>query len=154
MPSFCAGVAALTLSIAAIQSPAPPAPAQQPSTPTLVITGPGWSDYHYPGCPRLAGESDRLIALPLGQANARGLKPHVECDPSRARTPGENAGKERKPGAKLSPARESRVVYILRDDRRYHRASCTRMGLGARAIQLDLLAPRYVPCPVCKPPRR
>lgn len=148
--SLLLGFASAQLLIA--QQPARP----DPAAPSLVIIVSGWPDYHYPGCRRLDGMTENLLAVSVGQATARGLKPHDACDPSRAR-PAETLKtppKSRKAPAKAGPLPGAAYVYILRDDRRYHQASCPKMGLGARAIRLDLLAPRYVPCPVCKPPAR
>jgi hypothetical protein len=134
------------------QSPAPP----DPPAPTLVIVVSGWPEYHYAGCRRLEGVTENLLALSVGQATARGLKPHDECDPSRVRpvaptTPSLNT---RKPGVKPTTGQTGTLVHVVRGDVRYHRASCSKMGIGARPFRLDILAPRYVPCPACRPPVR
>ena len=87
------------------------------------------------------------MALTLGQANARGLKPHVECDkepPPVAGTTGDGA--VRKPSA---PA------FVFVDGTKYyHREDCSKRSGPIKRTALDVAAKTHWPCPTCRPPVR
>jgi len=76
-----------------------------------------------------------------GQAASRGLKPHDDCDPSKAgATPG-----------RAKPA----FVSVAKGDRFYHRDTCGKLGDAPNRVTLDEAAARKLyPCRTCKPPIR
>jgi hypothetical protein len=127
---------------------------------SLVVIVEGWSEFHYAGGPRLERAGDTLV-VSRGRATSKGLKPHDECDPFRV-PPAATKEKTLAGPVAIRPARpapprtlpSSNVVYVVSGDRRYHRADCSKMGVGARRVLIELLGRQHVPCPVCKPPVR
>lgn len=102
----------------------------------LVIAIEGSKEYHRPGCERIAGRTD-VVAMQRGQAEARGLKPHKECDP-----------------AFVPPPAKPVMVTVDASGKYYHRDTCKRIGKDPRKVTLDEAAKAHWPCTVCKPPIR
>ena len=104
----------------------------------LVITREGSKEYHRPACEVVQGRSD-ILAMQRGQAEARGFKPHKECDP-----------------AYVAPGPKAVTVTVTVDDaaRYYHRDRCNKIGKSPRQVTLDEAARKHWPCPTCKPPIR
>jgi hypothetical protein len=95
-----------------------------------------------------------VIAMTVGQAEARGLKSHPDCDPSR--TPPAQEPASRGDAARPRPSKPAAPVFVFVDaqGKQYHRERCPRLGSGTKKIGLDAAAKSYWPCPVCKPPIR
>lgn len=116
----------------------------------LVIYKAGTNLYHRPGCPVLR-DGEGLLALTRGQAEARGYKPHPDCDPSQQAAATARGGA---PGAASKPA--SITVYVD-GSKYYHRKDCSKLAAGKRAVEaqsLETAGKTYWPCPTCKPPVR
>jgi hypothetical protein len=155
-----APLAACLILLAASQS----SPPEESAGLSLVVVVEGWSDFHYAGCPRLAGLID-IVVLSRARASSKGLKPHETCDPFRVPSsvpkekPGAGSANAMRPLRPALPKTSSapappHVVYVVPGDRRYHRGECSKIGLGARRVSIELLGRRHVPCPACKPPAR
>ena len=118
-----------------------------PSSQTLVIYKQGTSEYHRPWCPVIRDGKD-VIAVTLGQANGRGLKPHAACQnepPNATGTTGDIVS-ARKPAA---------PVYVFLDATKYyHREDCAKRIGRLKRETLDVAARTYWPCPACRPPVR
>ena len=119
----------------------------------LVIVKEGTGLYHRPSCDVIRDGKD-VLAMSLGQAEARGFKAHEACDPSKAKEPlkGEpappSATKSAKPPAPV-------LVYVDAGGSHYHRLGCKRLGKDPKKVVLDAAAARkYWPCALCKPPIR
>ena len=104
----------------------------------LVISIAGSKEYHRPHCD-LARKGGELLALTVGQANGRGLKPHADCDPA----------KNPPPGAPAKP-----VHVFLDSSNYYHREKCAKLGSSPKRVTLDEAARKHWPCRTCKPPIR
>ena len=102
----------------------------------LVITREGSKEYHRPACEVIQGRSD-ILAMQRGQAEARGFKPHKECDP-----------------AFVPPAPKAVMVTVDDAARYYHRDKCAKIAKSPRQVTLDEAAKKHWPCPTCKPPIR
>jgi hypothetical protein len=124
----------LVLLVLVVVSASPVVPAQE-----LVIAIDGSKEYHRPACPLIQGRKD-VLALQRGQAEARGLKPHRECDPANAPT-------------SSAPAKPV-MVTVDAGGKFYHRDDCKRIGRSPRKITLDDAAKQHWPCTTCKPPIR
>jgi len=106
-----------------------------------VLVKPGSKEYHRPGCDVVRDAKD-VVAMTRAEAESRGLKPHAACDPAKA------------PSAK-SGAPAVQYVFVELGDKRYHRATCPKLGKSHERITLAAAAEKkYWPCPVCKPPIR
>jgi hypothetical protein len=127
------GVATLIVMTAAGVRAGAPARAQS----ELVLQKEGSKEYHRPGCD-LVKDAKGVLALTRGQAESRGLKPHADCDPSKApQTP------------------EPKPVFVRVDSGRYyHRDTCARLEKSSKALSLDEAGKKYWPCPTCRPPIR
>lgn len=102
----------------------------------LVITREAAKEYHRPGCPVVAGAKDVLL-MPRGQAEARGMKPHRECDPA------------------YVPPPEKPATVFIDGSKFYHREKCAKLGKSPRSITVnDAAARKLWPCRTCKPPIR
>jgi hypothetical protein len=92
-------------------------------------------------------DGKNVLALTLGQANLRGLKPHAQCDkepPGVAGTTGN--GGSRKPAA---------PVFVYVDGTKYyHRQDCAKRSGVEKRETLDVAARTHWPCPACRPPVR
>jgi hypothetical protein len=102
----------------------------------LVITREGSKEYHRPGCELVQGRTD-ILAMQRGQAEARGFKPHRECDPSY-----------------VPPAPKPVMVTVDETAKYYHRDTCSKIGKSPRQVTLDDAAKKHWPCTTCKPPIR
>ena len=111
------------------------------SSSEYVVVIPGSKEYHRPGCD-LVRDPSKVIAMTRAQAEARGLKPHAACDPSKA------------PSSKRGAPRVQ-YVFVSPGDQRYHRETCGKLAKTRERITLDEAArKKYWPCTVCKPPVR
>ena len=114
----------------------------------LVIYKEGSTQYHRPGCDVIRDAKD-VVALPRAQAEARGYKPHPECDPDQSKSVPSSSG-----GA-AAPAKPH-TVY-LNGTKYYHRKECRRLEANPKAVRaesLDTAGKTYWPCPDCRPPVR
>jgi len=110
----------------------------------LVITKEGTTFYHWPGCP-VVQSGVGVLAMNRGQAESRGLKPHPDCDPSKAPPGGPAANKPAAPPS----------VFVDAVGKYYHRERCARLEKPSKKVVLDAATARkYWPCPACKPPIR
>ena len=91
-----------------------------------------------------------VLALTRAQAEARGYKPHPDCDASNPAGSGSKAAT----GHPAAPA-PTETVY-LGDAKYYHRKDCTRLRGVTRpkSVTLETAAKSHWPCPACKPPIR
>ena len=114
----------------------------------LVIYKEGSTQYHRPGCDVIRDAKD-VVALPRAQAEARGYKPHPECDPEQSTSappPSGGAAEQAKP----------QTVY-LNGTKYYHRKDCRRLETNPKAVRaesLETAGKTYWPCPDCRPPVR
>ena len=105
----------------------------------LVISVSGSKEYHRPHCDIVRKGGDHLLALTVGQASGRGLKPHAACDP-----------------AKNPPPGTPKPVHVYVDGGRYYHRDdkCSKLGSKPKRVLLDTAAQKYWPCSTCKPPIR
>jgi len=114
----------------------------------LVIYKQGSTQYHRPGCGVIRDAKD-VVALPRAQAEARGYKPHPECDPEQSTSappPSGGAAEHAKP----------QTVY-LNGTKYYHRKDCRHLETNPKAVRaesLETAGKTYWPCPDCRPPVR
>jgi hypothetical protein len=109
----------------------------------LVIYKEGTTFYHRPSCPViLAG--DGVVAMTRAQAEARGHKPHPDCDP----------GNPKPPAPRTAPPPP--VTVYVDGPKYYHRKDCSKLtdARGAKAMSLDIAGKTHWPCPACRPPIR
>jgi hypothetical protein len=114
----------------------------------LVLHKEGTDVYHRPAC-AVIRDGDGVLAMSRGQAEARGLKPHADCDPAKQPQPRAVAPTPRTPGS--SPAS---VAVWVDGGRYYHREGCKQLGKGTRKMALDEAAKARWPCTKCCPPIR
>jgi hypothetical protein len=121
----------------------------------LVLQKEETRQYHRPGCDVIR-DGRGVLAMTRAQAEARGLKPHADCDPAQAKVAPDSRGE---PGARGAPA----AVLVFVDagkpasaarGKLYHRESCARLGKERRKLSVDDAAKQYWPCPKCRPPIR
>ena len=106
----------------------------------VVVRG-GAKDYHRPGCSVIRDGKDVLV-MSKGEAEAKSLKPHPQCDPNDPR----NVSGDAKPAP---------TVYVFVDGSSYyHREKCQNLKPKARKVTLDEAARKQWPCRVCKAPVR
>lgn len=117
----------------------------------LVLHKEGTGLYHRPACD-VVRDGIGVLAMSRGQAEARGLKAHPECDPSLAPLPGKTPPASATPAAPKTP--QPPVFVFVDDGKQYHREGCKRLGKGARRLALDEAAKHRWPCPTCRPPIR
>ena len=113
----------------------------------LVIYKEGSTQYHRPGCDVIRDAKD-VVALTRAQAEARGYKPHPECDPEQSRSA--------PPPAESAATAKPQTVY-LNGTKYYHRKDCRRLEANPKAVRaesLDTAGKTYWPCPDCRPPVR
>jgi len=112
----------------------------------MVVAKEGTPSYHWPGCP-IVRDGAGVVAMNRGQAEARGFKPHPDCDPSKA--PADPAK-----AAAAKPASPP-SVFVDAVGTYYHRERCGRLEKTPKKVVLDAATARkYWPCPACKPPIR
>ena len=120
----------------------------------LVIVKEGTGVYHRPSCEVIRGATD-VLAMSVGQAEARGFKSHPDCDPSNPRS---TASAPRPPGARGTPEKSAKpaapvLVWIDAGGTLYHREGCRKLGKAPKRVVLDAATARkYWPCGVCKAP--
>ena len=110
----------------------------------LVIYKEGTKLYHRAGCP-LISSGVGVLALTRAQAEARGYKPHADCDPANPRS-------RPSPTPKAQPS----IAVFVDGPKYYHRKSCPKLDTGStslKAIKLEAAAKTHWPCPACKPPK-
>ena len=110
--------------------------ATAPAQTELVITRQGAKEYHRPGCP-LIRDGKNVLAMKRSDAEARGLKPHAECDPDFVPPPAKPA-----------------MVYIDAAGKFYHRDKCEKLGPSPKRVTVDEASKKHWPCRTCKPPIR
>jgi hypothetical protein len=111
----------------------------------LVIVKEGTSQYHRPGCD-LIRDGKGVLAMTRAQAEARELKSHDGCDPSKVPPP--PAAGEKRPAGPV-------FVYLDASGKQYHRENCRRLTRDQRKkVNLEDVWRKYWPCNVCKPPVR
>ncbi len=123
----------------------------------LVIYKEGTHLYHRPGCP-LVRDSRDVVAMSRAQAEARGYKPHRDCDPAEQDARATEAPASRSPGSKTAPAAKPTVVTVYVDGTKYyHRKDCPQLkdsSTVSKPVSLELAGKTYWPCPICTPPVR
>jgi hypothetical protein len=120
-----------------------PAAGQTTSGSALVVDIPADSFYHTPGCSLVRKAGSAVKVMKQSEAVRRGLKPH-DCDSASAAAD----------AAAAAEAANAAPVYVQKNDKRYHKAGCEKLGDAASTIALDDAGQKYWPCPVCKPPVR
>lgn len=119
----------------------------------LVIQKEGGSQYHWPGCP-LVADGLNVLALTRAQAEGRGLKPHADCDPSKAGAAA-TTGQGQRSSGRSGQSRPPPPVFVQVDDSKYyHRENCRNLRDGSARMALETAGKKFWPCPVCKPPIR
>jgi len=114
----------------------------------LVIHKEGSNQYHRPGCEVIRDGKD-VLALTRAQAEARGYKPHPDCDPEQRKS-------STPPADSRAPAAKPETVY-LNGTKYYHRKDCRKLEANQKAVRaesLDAAGKSYWPCPDCRPPVR
>ena len=120
----------------------------------LVITKEGTKFYHWPGC-AIVRDGEGVLAMNQGQAELRGLKPHPDCDPSKAPAPPAAAGTGRSGTRAPSKPAAPPSVFVDAVGKYYHRERCARLEGTPKKLLLDAsTARKYWPCPTCRPPIR
>jgi len=117
----------------------------------MVLEKDGTSVYHRPAC-LVVRNGQGVLAMTRVQAEARGLKAHDACDPSRM--PPEPAAL---PGQGGTSARPAAPTYVSVDTsgKHYHRiGGCTKPGRDQTKVLLNDAAKKWWPCPICRPPIR
>ena len=117
-----------------------------PSFQQLVIHKQGTDEYHRPWCPVVRDARD-VLALTLGQANARRLKSHADCEqPPAGDAPA---------GTGTSGQRPAAPVFVYMDGTKYyHRDKCAKSSGPLKRVTLDAAGRTQWPCPACRPPVR
>jgi hypothetical protein len=113
----------------------------------LVIYKEGTKHYHRPGCDLIRDGKD-VVALTRAQAEARGYKPHPDCDPAQHKADA--------PAARAAAPPAPQTVYV-NGTKYYHRKDCRRLEAtpgAVRAESLESAGKTYWPCPDCRPPVR
>ena len=114
----------------------------------LVIHKEGSNQYHRPGCEVIRDGKD-VLALTRAQAEARGYKPHPECDPEERKSGTPSTGSP-------APAAKPETVYV-NGTKYYHRKDCRKLEATPKAVRaesLDTAGKSHWPCPDCRPPVR
>jgi 5-enolpyruvylshikimate-3-phosphate synthase len=115
------------------------APALAQSGSALVVIVPGDKQFHQPTCAVVARAGSKVKVSKQADAVRRGLEQHdceAEGDASSSADP--NAVK----------------VFTQKNDNKYHRETCKKLGEKRTAIILDEAGRKFWPCPVCEPPIR
>jgi hypothetical protein len=116
------------------------------SAQNLVVHKQGTREYHRAWCPVIR-DGRNVLALTLGQANARGLKAHADCDkepPGVTGTTGDSAS-----------SKPSAPIFVFADGTKYyHREKCSKVAGSAKRESLETAAKTHWPCPTCRPPVR
>ena len=106
-----------------------------------VIVRTGAKDYHRPACAVIRDGKD-VVVMTKGEAEAKSLTPHPQCDPQDPRNV-------------TGAAKPAPPVFVFVDGGSYyHREKCEKLGPKARRVSLDEAARKQWPCRVCKPPIR
>jgi hypothetical protein len=107
--------------------------------------------YHRPACDVIRGATD-VLAMNVGQAEARGFKAHPDCDPN---NPKSKAAIEAASEPGTRPAKPPEPIYVFVDagGTLYHKAGCRKLGASPKKLELDSgVAKKYWPCGTCRPP--
>jgi hypothetical protein len=113
--------------------------------PELVIHKEGTALYHRADCAEIRNGKN-VMALTRAQAEARGLKSHPACDPSRVDP---DIAASAKSGEALP------VLFVRVDDSKYyHRDTCPALQKDSKRVELESAGRTHWPCPKCRPPVR
>jgi hypothetical protein len=113
----------------------------------LVIVTENTKQYHRPSCPLVRDGKD-VIAMTMGQAEARGFKSHTACEATAA-------ANDPAAGNGTSGRRQPAIfVYTAEGDTRYHKESCAKLPKERRKVALEDAGKKLWPCSVCRPPIR
>jgi len=110
----------------------------------LVIHKDGTKLYHRPNCV-VVRDVEGVLLLTRAQAEARGYKPHPDCDPANPSAPSPSAQPQLQPPI---------TVYVV-DPKYYHRKTCPKIDAASttvKAVTLEAAAKSHWPCPDCKAP--
>jgi hypothetical protein len=109
----------------------------------LVVHKEGTTLYHRPSCPLIL-DGAGVLAMTRAQAEARGYKPHPDCDPANP-----------KPSARRVTPSPPATVYVD-GAKYYHRKDCSKLTdpKARKAVSLDIVGKTHWPCPACRPPIR
>lgn len=121
-----------------------------PAQGELVVHKQGTTLYHRPGCP-VVRDGEGLLALTRAQAEARGYKPHSQCEPATAASSPQDATSSSRSG---EPPSAPVTVYVD-GPKYYHRKDCPKLAANAsraKSLALEAAAKSHWPCPTCKAP--
>jgi hypothetical protein len=104
---------------------------------SLVVIVKGSRQFHAPTCPVVTRAGSNVTVSRRAEALRRGLTAH-EC--------GEADGTKANPNLVK--------VFTQKDDNKYHRATCEKLGRERSSLTLDEAGRKLWPCPVCRPPIR
>ncbi|HEX7087003.1 MAG TPA: hypothetical protein VF198_11600 [Vicinamibacterales bacterium] len=129
------GLRCLALLVALAGTPA--WAAAQSSSSALVVIVKGSTQFHAPTCPVVARAGSNVAVSRRAEALRRGLTAH-DCGDAAEAKANPNAVK----------------VFTQKDDNKYHRESCEKLGRERSSLTLDEAGRKLWPCPVCRPPIR
>ena len=109
----------------------------------MVIQRDGTTVYHRPACDQVR-DVRGVLAMTRAQAEARGLKPHAECESLKNSTEKESAASPAKPA----------MVLIDVGGTYYHRDKCEKLSKNVRRVPVTEAYKKHWPCRTCKPPIR
>jgi len=119
----------------------------------LVIYQEDTKLYHRPAC-EMIRDMKGVVAMTRAQAEARGYKPHPDCDPEVRKPDAQAAAASSSSSTASTP--KPQIVYVD-GGKYYHRKDCRRLIADpkpARAESLDVAGKSLWPCPDCRPPKR
>lgn len=111
--------------------------AQAPTDLLVVISGS--KEFHQPGCPLVARAGSNVKVMKRSEATRRGLTAH-DC-PS-------------EPGRVVTVDPNQVKVYSQPGDKKYHTATCPKLGATRTTMTLAEAGKKLWPCPACHPPIR
>ena len=133
----------LVLALAAAWGVITPGAPAVPEQSEMVVQREGATIYHRPSCDQVRDVRD-VLAMTRAQAEARGLKPHADCDPSKNPQGREGAGAAAKPA----------MVRIDVGGQYYHRDKCEKLSKNNKRVSVNEAYKKHWPCRTCKPPIR
>lgn len=117
----------------------------------LVIVTESTKQYHRPACAVVREAPKDIMAMTVGQAEARGYKAHRACDPANPA----NKVAQPAPGSTAGSAPQPPIfVYTAPGDTRYHRETCAKLSKDRKRVSLEEAGKKHWPCAVCRPPIR